>query len=251
MPRRPWEACGTSGMKVLVNGGLNCSILDGWWDEAYQPDVGWAIGDGTGGDAKQVDRRDAQSLYDVLEKSVLPEFYDRDAQGLPRAWLARIRRSMSTLTPAFAGARMVREYVEKAYLPLAEALRSRLGHDYAGAKAARAWAAYLQRHWAGLQIGNPTIVRADDEWRFSVPVFLGEISPTCVHVEMFADAQDGMCAEVIILHQGPVIPGTLNGYIYAGGVATSRSVENYTVRIVPFHEGVQIPTELPLIIWQH
>jgi len=251
MPRRPWEACGTSGMKVLVNGGLNCSILDGWWDEAYQPDVGWAIGDGTGGDAKQVDRRDADSLYDVLENSVLPEFYDRDAQGLPRAWLARIRRSMSTLTPVFASARMGREYVEKAYLPLATALRARLADGCAGAKAAHSWADNLRRHWSGLHISNPTIVRTDDEWRFSVPVFLGDVSPTCVHVELFADAQNKTPAEVITLHQGPTIPGTLNGYVYAGGVATSRPMEDYTIRIVPYHEGVHIPAELPLVIWQH
>lgn len=251
MPRRPWEACGTSGMKVLVNGGLNCSILDGWWDEAYQPDVGWAIGDGTGGDAKQVDRRDAQNLYDVLEKAILPEFYERDAHGLPRAWLARIRRSMSTLTPAFASARMGREYVEKAYLPLVAALRARLADNCAGAKAAHAWAVSLQRHWSGLHIGSPSIIRTDGEWRFSVPVFLGEISPTCVQVELFADTRDEMLAEVVTLHQGAIIPGTLNGYVYAGEVATSRPMEDYTVRIVPYHEGVHVPAELALITWQH
>jgi starch phosphorylase len=250
-PRRPWEACGTSGMKVLVNGGINCSILDGWWDEAYQPDVGWAIGDSSGGEAAQVDRRDAQSLYDVLEKNILPEFYDRDTQGLPRAWLARIRRSMSILTPAFAGARMAREYVEGIYLPLAGTLHSRLADNCASARTTHAWADNLRRYWSGLHIGSPTITRADDEWRFSVPVFLGEIPPTCVRVELFADARDEMPAEVIMLHQGAAIPGALNGYIYAGGVATSRLVADYTVRIVPYHEGVYIPAELPLIAWQH
>jgi len=251
MPRRPWEACGTSGMKVLVNGGLNCSILDGWWDEAYRSDVGWAIGDEAGGDAREIDRRDAQSLYDVLEKSVVPEFYDRDADGLPRAWLARIRRSMSILTPVFASARMAREYVDKAYLPLAETLRTRFANDCAVAKSAHAWAVSLRRHWSSLHIGSPTTVHADNEWRFSVPVFLGEISPACVRVELFAEAQVGMPAEVVILHQGPLIPGTLNGYIYAGGVATSRAIADYTVRVVPYHESVLIPTELPLVIWQH
>jgi glycogen phosphorylase len=84
-----------------------------------------------------------------------------------------------------------------------------------------------------------------------VPVFLGEISPTCVRVELFAEAQAGMLAEVIILHQGPPIPGTLNGYIYAGGVATSRAMTDYTVRVVPYHESVLIPTELPLVKWHH
>jgi starch phosphorylase len=249
-PRRPWEACGTSGMKVLVNGGLNCSIRDGWWDEAYEPDVGWAIGDGSGGDAKQADRRDAQSLYDVLEQNIVPEFYDRDMHGLPRAWLARIRRSMSTLTAAFGSTRMVCEYVEKAYLPLAGSLRARLADDCAGAKAAHAWANDLQRHWSGLHIGSPTVVRTDGDWRFSVPVILGEVSPGSAHVELFADAGNEMCAEVVALHQEMAIPGTLNGYIYAGEVATYRPAEDYTIRVVPYHEGVQVPGELPLIVWQ-
>jgi starch phosphorylase len=249
-PRRPWEACGTSGMKVLVNGGLNCSIRDGWWDEAYEPDVGWAIGDGTGGDAKQADRRDAQSLYDVLEQNIVPEFYDRDMHGLPRAWLARIRRSMSMLTTTFGSTRMVREYVEKAYLPLAASLRARLADDCAGAKAANAWANHLQRHWSGLHIGSPTVVRTDGDWRFSVPVILGEISPGAAQVELFADAGNEMCAEVVALHQEQAIPGTVNAYIYAGEVATSRPAEDYTVRVVPYHEGVHVPGELPLIVWQ-
>ena len=99
-PRRPWEACGTSGMKVLVNGGLNCSILDGWWDEAFAPNVGWSIGDERGGEAAEVDARDALSLYDTLESRIVPEFYDRDMEGLPRKWLARIRASMSALKNA-------------------------------------------------------------------------------------------------------------------------------------------------------
>ena len=104
-PRRPWEACGTSGMKVLVNGGLNCSIRDGWWDEAFEADAGWTIGDGRGGEAAAADARDAQSLYEILENEVVPEYYSRDEAGLPRAWLARIRRSLSALTPTFASTR--------------------------------------------------------------------------------------------------------------------------------------------------
>jgi starch phosphorylase len=237
-------------MKVLVNGGLNCSIRDGWWDEAYEPDVGWAIGDGTGGEAKQVDRRDAQSLYDILEQNIVPEFYDRDVHGLPRAWLARIRRSMSVLTPAFGSTRMVREYVEKAYLPLAASFRARIADDCAGAKAAYAWANHLQRHWSGLHIGSPTVVRTDGDWRFSVPIILGENSPGSVHVELFADAAKEMRAEVIALHQEQAIAGTLNGYIYAGEVAKTRPAEDYTIRVIPYHEGVHVPGELPLIIWQ-
>jgi len=99
-PRRPWEACGTSGMKVLVNGGINLSELDGWWAEAYTPDVGWALGDGLEHDDDPAwDAIDAETLYDLLEREVIPEFYTRDEEGIPDAWVARMRESMAQLTP--------------------------------------------------------------------------------------------------------------------------------------------------------
>ena len=99
-PRRPWEASGTSGMKVLVNGGINLSELDGWWAEAYTPEVGWALGDGQEhGDDPAWDAAEAEALYDLLEREVIPEFYTRDANGIPTAWVARMRESMARLTP--------------------------------------------------------------------------------------------------------------------------------------------------------
>lgn len=248
-PRRPWEACGTSGMKVLVNGGLNCSILDGWWDEAYEPGLGWSIGDERGGEAAEVDARDAASLFDTLERKIVPEFYDRDADGLPRAWLARIRNSMSKLTPAFASNRMMSDYME-IYHPLTRMLRDRLAQDCAHAKALSNWAEHLRRHWSRLHIGQPTIRGAEGRFIISAPVFLGEIQPQCVRVELFADERDGKTAEVVALHQEQSIPGSAQGYIYAGEVADSRPVEDYTLRIVPSHEGALVPTEIPLIAWQ-
>jgi len=249
-PRRPWEACGTSGMKVLVNGGLNCSILDGWWDEAYEPDVGWSIGDGQGGDAKEIDAQDAESLYETLERKIIPEFYDRDAEGLPRAWLARIRRSMSTLAPAFSSTRMVRDYVEKAYLPLVKTLRARLTDECALAKSLRDWSDNLQHHWSSLHIGQSTIVGIDHRWRILVPVFLGEVAPNSVKVELFADAREDKPSEVVTLHQEQAIPGATNGYIFAGDVRANRASADYTVRIVPHHADAYVPSELPLILWQ-
>ncbi|HXV78865.1 MAG TPA: alpha-glucan family phosphorylase, partial [Candidatus Binatia bacterium] len=123
-PRRPWEASGTSGMKVLVNGGLNLSELDGWWAEAYAPEVGWAIGDGQEhGDDPLWDAAEAEALYTLLEQEVVPEFYRRDERGIPTAWVARIRESMARLTPFFSANRTVREYTEKHYIPAAEAYR--------------------------------------------------------------------------------------------------------------------------------
>ena len=122
-PRRPWEACGTSGMKVLVNGGLNCSTLDGWWDEAYEPDVGWSIGDGSGGAAEEVDARDAESLYDVLENKIIPNSTIATPTACRAPGWAAFATAWATLTPTFSGARMMRDYVEQAYLPLAKAVR--------------------------------------------------------------------------------------------------------------------------------
>src|SRR5208337_3567505 len=110
-PRRPWEASGTSGMKVLVNGGINLSELDGWWAEAYTPEVGWALGDGKEHrDDPAWDAEEAEALYALLEQEVIPSFYDRDRDGNPSGWIARMRESMARLTPRFSANRTVREY---------------------------------------------------------------------------------------------------------------------------------------------
>ena len=249
-PRRPWEACGTSGMKVLVNGGLNCSIRDGWWDEAYEPKVGWAVGDGRGGSVKEVDARDAESLYEMLETKIIPEFYDCDATGLPRVWLQRIRDSMYTLTPAFGGARMMKDYLDKAYLPLARMVRERLNDNCAKARAMNEWSRTLHARWSTLHIGKPTISQNDATWNVVVPVHMGEVPPSSVRVEMFADAGAELAPEVILLHQEHAIPGASNGYVYAGAVAASRPMDDYTVRVVAHHPDAVLPAELPLIAWQ-
>ncbi len=119
-PRRPWEACGTSGMKVLVNGGLNFSELDGWWAEAYSPLVGWAIGDGLEHGADPAwDALEAEAMYSLLEREVVPEFYQRDADDIPSTWLDRIRESMCQLAPEFSVGRTLRDYTQDHYLPAA------------------------------------------------------------------------------------------------------------------------------------
>src|ERR1019366_1863527 len=135
-PRRPWEASGTSGMKVLVNGGLNLSELDGWWAEAYSPAVGWAVGDGQEhGDDPSWDAAEAEALYGLLEREVIPEFYTRNEKGIPAGWVAKMRESMARLTPAFSTNRVVRQYTEEHYLVAAAnysvraASHGRLGFD--------------------------------------------------------------------------------------------------------------------------
>jgi starch phosphorylase len=243
-PRRPWEACGTSGMKVLVNGGLNLSERDGWWEEAYAPELGWAIGDGREYPGVEHDAQDAEALYSVLEQEIIPAFYARDAAGLPRQWLERVRRSLAVLTPIYSSSRMARDYVEQYYLAGGAELRRRTASQGELARAMRRWELRLRLHWPDLRIGEPTVSRAGADGVFSVPVDLGEIAPEEVAVQLYADPYDG----------GPPFLGELccapaHGHIYTGSAPASRPAEDYTVRIIPRHPGAVVPTELPLILW--
>ncbi|HMC62623.1 MAG TPA: alpha-glucan family phosphorylase, partial [Candidatus Solibacter sp.] len=154
-PRRPWEACGTSGMKVLVNGGINLSELDGWWAEAYTPEVGWALGDGQEHhDDPAWDAVEAEALYDLLEREVVPEFYARNGQGIPTAWVARMRKSMATLTPRFSADRAVREYTEQHYLPAAATYRERAAGKGAVGRQMADWRHTLEKHWPAMRFGE-------------------------------------------------------------------------------------------------
>lgn len=249
-PRRCWEACGTSGMKVLVNGGLNLSVLDGWWAEAYAPGLGWAIEEHGEQEEGAQDRADAVELQDVLEHRVVPEFYDRDASGLPRAWIARMRRSMASLAPQYAGTRLVREYLSKAYLPAAGAIRQRLDPEAQTAKKIAAWETRVRSCWGTLHLGNPQVVQEGNSRKVSVPVYLGEMPADDIRVEFYADPVDGGAPEIVELERDRPIAGAANSYVYAGQLPTSRSSNDFTARIVPCLAGVRVPAEIPLIVWQ-
>ena len=250
MPRPLWEACGTSGMKVLVNGGLNLSVLDGWWDEAYAADVGWTIEPGQRRDESKQDECDAEQLYAVLEREIVPEFYDRDASGLPGAWLARIRRSMADLTPQYSSTRMVREYLEKAYLPAAQALKHRVADGGERAKAMAEWEQRVRRTWKSVHIGAPVVAQEGDTWVYTVPIYLGEMDADDIQVGIYADASAEDSAQTTELARSVPIPGAANGHLYTGRVSASRPSSHYTVRVLPHHPDVRVPTELALILWQ-
>lgn len=249
-PRRPWEACGTSGMKTVVNGGLNLSTLDGWWEEAYAANLGWAIGDLRFTDPDEQDRHDAEELYGLLEREVVPAFYHRDPAGLPREWVARMRRSMVDLTLQYSASRMVRDYLDKAYRPAARALRERVADGAAAAKAMAAWGHRLQRDWPNVHIGDLDFVPQADGWEVSVPVYLGTIAVEDVQVQTYAEAIGGDGAEVVALSPDRPVPGATSGYLYRGRIAGTRPAGDYTVRVVPSHPGVRVPMEIPLIRWQ-
>jgi len=250
-PRRPWEASGTSGMKVLVNGGLNLSELDGWWAEAYTPEVGWALGDGREHDDDPAwDAAEAGQLYDLLEQQVVPEFYRRDENGIPTAWVARMRESMARLTPRFSANRVVREYTEKYYLPALAAYEGRAAEKGAcGAKIVE-WRRTLERRWAGLRFGEVRIETAGGKHVFEVQVFLDEIDPEAVRLELYADADGEGTPVRQEMTRGRQLVGSVNGYVYSASVPATRSATDYTPRVVPHFPGVAVPLEAGQILWQ-
>ncbi len=250
-PRRPWEASGTSGMKVLVNGGINLSELDGWWAEAYTPDVGWALGDGQEhGEDPAWDAAEAGQLYDLLENEVIPEFYNRDANGIPVAWVKRIRESMAQLTPRFSSNRAVREYTEKSYLPAAAAYVERIADKGAAGRDIIHWKNTLDEKWGTLHFGEVTLETKGDQHRFEVPLYLNNLDPQAVRVEIYADGlNDGspLRKEMKLIRP---LAGAEGGYIYGTTVSAVRPATDYTARVIPYRKGVAIPLEYARILWQ-
>ena len=250
-PRRPWEACGTSGMKVLVNGGLNLSELDGWWAEAYVPDLGWAIGDGKEhGSDPAWDAAEAEALYERLEREVIPEFYTRNEKGIPIAWVKRMRESMSRLTPHFAADRTVREYVDQHYLPAAISCQSRVANKGAIGKQMVDWRHSVEQKWPGLHFGTVKAATRDGKHIIEVKVSLHGLDPKAVRVELYADgikSSPPVRQEMTCLH---LLADESGGYIYSATVLATRPPTDYTARVMPRCDGVTIPLEDPRILWQ-
>lgn len=250
-PRRPWEASGTSGMKVLVNGGLNLSELDGWWAEAYAPELGWALGDGQEhGDDWASDATEAEALYDLLEGEVIPEFYTRDVQGVPSAWVARIRESMARLTPRFSTNRVVREYTEQYYIPAASAYLERAGGKGDIGMDIVNWRRALDQKWPSLRFGEVKLETRGEQHLFEVEVFLNDLDPKTVRVELYADGVMGgapVRQEMDRVRQ-PV--GASGGDNYSAAVSAARPARDYTARVIPHCDGVAIPLEDARILWQ-
>ena len=250
-PRRPWEACGTSGMKVLVNGGINLSELDGWWAEAYAPEVGWALGDGQEhGEDPAWDAADAVALYERLEREVIPEFYARNEQGIPTAWVGRMRESMARLTPRFSANRAVCEYTEQRYLPAASAYHSRAADKGASGRRMVEWRHSLDQKWAGLRFGELKIETRGDQHTVNVQVYLGDLDPEAVRIEIFADGASDVGPVRQEMTPGQPLAGAAGGYGYSGSVSAVRPASDYAARAVPQCEGVAVPLEAGHILWQ-
>ena len=249
-PRRPWEASGTSGMKVLVNGGLNLSELDGWWAEAYSPELGWAIGDGREhGDDPSWDATDAETLYAVLEREVIPEFYSRDERGIPLRWVARMRESMTRLTPAFSTNRAVRQYTEEHYLSAAAAFRQRAANRGSLGADLVAWQAELAKHWSAMRFGSATVQQQGGQYLFQVQVHIDGINPDAVRVELYADGGKDAAPITQPMNRGERLVDAESAFTYTAFVPTTRPAADYTPRLVPQHAGALVPLEAPLVLW--
>jgi len=250
-PRRPWEASGTSGMKVLVNGGLNLSELDGWWAEAYSPDVGWAIGDmREHGDDPAWDAAEADTLYTVLEQQVIPEFYTRNEKGIPVGWAAKMRESMARLTLEFSSNRVVRQYTEEHYLPAAAnyaaraANGGRLGVDLLN------WQTLMSKCWPALRFGSAVVNRQGNDNFFQVQVYLDDLSPEAVKVELYAEELNGAAPAREEMTRGEPLVGAANGFTYTVRIPATRPAADYTPRLIPAHQGASVPLEAPFILWE-
>ncbi len=249
-PWRPWEASGTSGMKVLVNGGINLSELDGWWAEAFTPEVGWALGDGREHDDDPAwDGAEANAMYDLLEREVIPEFYTRDENGIPTAWVKRMRESMARLTPRFSANRAVREYTEQHYLPAAAAYRERAADKGAYGKQMVDWKRSLEQKWHMLRFGEVKVETRGEQHVFEAQVFLNDIDPNAVQVQLYADGVEGG-APVKQEMKRSAKTGTAGLFLYIAAVSAARPSTDYTPRIIPHRDGVAIPQEAAQILWQ-
>ena len=251
-PRRPWEASGTSGMKVLVNGGLNLSELDGWWAEAYTPEVGWALGDGKEhGDDPAIDAIEAEQLYNILEQQIVPEFYRRNAKGIPTRWISRMRESMSQLTALFSADRTVREYTGKHYLPAATAFLNRSANNGEKAKKLTDMIDCLTKKWDSVRFGEIKISTIDNQHKFNVEVFFMDLDPDLLQIELFADGVNGEPPAIFKMKRETGSVATTGGHYYNASVSLVRPASDYTARVIPGISGISVPLEASMIIWQH
>ncbi|MBD3629715.1 alpha-glucan family phosphorylase [Cyclobacterium sp.] len=249
-PKRPWEACGTSGMKVLVNGGLNLSTLDGWWAEAFSPEVGWAIGNAA--DTKDnglSEEREAELLYDMLEYQVIPEFYERTPDGLPLMWLERIRKSISRLAPVFSANRTVREYTDNYYLPAAQRYLERSASFTGMGMEIFEIQQQVRQHWDKISFGDIQTETKGEFHVFQASLMLEEIHPEWVSVEIFAENRNGAMPEKIKMQRVENMDD--HGHqVYTGKVPANRPLAHFTIRVIPFCTELALPLESSYILWQ-
>jgi starch phosphorylase len=258
-PRRPKEASGTSGMKVIYNGGLNCSILDGWWAEAYSPEVGWAIGNGEEYMEDQWEHQDyieGQALYNILERDIVPLFYKRTRDGLPREWLTKVKASMKALAPFFTSSRMVQQYTEEFYMPNYDRVVEMTQPNLEKGLAYAAWRSNLNRIWKQVEIVNVEVgqeaVSVGSKSEITAKIRLGELTPEDVKVQLYfgdldtrGNIQNGSGVDM----EGVESNGD-NIYTFrTNHTFVTTGEQGFSVRILPTHRLMNTSFQPKLITW--
>jgi starch phosphorylase len=256
-PRRPMEASGTSGEKAALNGSLNCSILDGWWDEMFDGSNGWAITSAEGlSDLEHRDSVEANSLFEILERQIVPLYYDRSGGRYPRGWVSRIKASVRSLGPQVMASRMVRDYVREMYEPIAAQSNKLAADQHRRARALAAWKKNVISVWSEVSVevdsdaGQPAIALGDER-EVSVTVRLGSLTTDDVAVELLHGRVVGgdelTDTEVIQLN---LVGSTDAGHRYTGRFRCEQSGRHgYTVRVLPSHPDLAVPVEMDCVAW--
>jgi starch phosphorylase len=259
-PRRPLEASGTSGMKVCPNGGINLSILDGWWVEGYAHDNGWAIGAGeeyTENERLYQDDIESRAIYDLLEQEIVPLFYTRSSDGLPRGWLKVMKRSMSTNSPYFNTNRMVQEYMEKCYAPSAERYDMLIRENLKQALDLSHWRRRLQQGWSQIRVESVEATGVDPmhvgaEMQVKARVNLGGFSPDDVEVQLFHGVVDSLGEiphplTIAMSHNGA---HEGSAWLFNGTIPCRTSGQHgFAVRVLPKHAALASPFETGMVCW--
>ena len=256
-PRRPHEACGTSGEKAILNGALHCSTLDGWWDEMFDGQNGFAIGAAEDSpDVHQQDAADASSLFDVLERTVVPLFYERTEGPLPRRWLARVHRSLETLAPRVLATRMVREYVVDHYRPVAQRADRLASDDYARARQLASWRASVRDAWPQVSVlavsGDEGVAAIGERREVRAVVALGTLTRDDVCVELVHGPvrADGSLSKGQVLVLSPEDDAGSDGHAFGGEFVCHDSGEyGFAVRVVPANDNLLSWQETGLVTW--
>ena len=257
-PRRPLEACGTSGEKAALNGALNCSILDGWWDEMHDGANGWAVSSmETDDDLTRRDHVEANSLFEILERQIVPLFYERFEGPVPRRWVQRVKHSLATLGPRVVASRMVRDYVTQLYEPVARRADSLTADGHARARSLAAWKARVQDGWADVHVdavdSDAAVADIGAERRVDALVSLGALTDDDVAVELVHGSVGGNdeIAEPEVVTMEPAGPADAPGqYRYTGRFPCEQAGRyGFTVRVVPAHGDLVRSVDLGCIAW--